>query len=167
MGFICTLNMEEVKKNSSNMEHNHCEQHKGAGKPHWVQIYISSTHCGAGCGAADIVSEILIYFANITLWGAAIWASFFIDYAFALLFGLAFQYYNIKPMRPDLSTKAALWDSIKADVWSLTSFQVGMYGWMLAFYYMFDGKLDASSVSSFLVYDASWANNWIIYNLPC
>ena len=49
-------------------------------------------------------------------------------------------------MRPDLSAGAALWAAIKADVWSLTSFQVGMYGWMLAFYYMFDGKLDASSV---------------------
>lgn len=134
------------KKSSSNMEHHHCEHHKGSGKPYWVQIYISSTHCGAGCGAADIVSEILIYFAFITFWGAAIWASFFIDYAFALVFGLAFQYYNIKPMRPDLSAGAALWAAIKADVWSLTSFQVGMYGWMLAFYYMFDGKLDASSV---------------------
>lgn len=115
-------------------------------KPFWVQIYISCTHCGAGCGSADIVSEILIYFVGITFWGAAIWASFFIDYAFALVFGLAFQYFNIMPMRPELSKLQGIWVSLTVDIWSLTSFQVGMYAWLLAVYYMFHGQLNAGSV---------------------
>lgn len=120
-------------------------QHHSKPKPFWVQIYISCTHCGAGCGAADIVSEILIYFAGITFWGAAIWASFFIDYAFALVFGLAFQYFNIMPMRPELSKLQGLWVALSVDFWSLTSFQIGMYAWLLATYFIFHGQLNAGS----------------------
>lgn len=113
--------------------------------PNWVEVYISSTHCGSGCGLADIISEILIYWASITILGAAIWASFFIDYGFALVFGLAFQFFNIMPMRPELTFGQGIWESIKADVLSLTSFQIGMYAWLLAVYFIFNGQLNAGS----------------------
>ena len=118
-----------------------------AKKPHpkWVQIYISSTHCGAGCGLSDIVSETFIYWAGITIFGAVIWASFFIDYAVALLFGLAFQFFNIMPMRPELSMSRGIWESFKADILSLTSFQLGMYAWLLAVHFIFSGALNAGS----------------------
>lgn len=125
--------------------HGHMMHHHGKPKPFWVQIYISSTHCGAGCGSADIVSEILIYFAGITIFGLALYASFFIDYAFALLFGMAFQFFNIMPMRPELSFWGGIKEAFKADVLSLTSFQVGMYAWLLAVYYMFTPHLNAGS----------------------
>ena len=118
---------------------------KGKMKPSWVQIYISSTHCGAGCGLADIISEVMIYWAAITILGQTIWASYFIDYGFALLFGFAFQYFNIAPMKPNLSTWQITKNAIKADVLSLTSFQLGMYGWLLAVHFMFNGALNASS----------------------
>ncbi len=99
--------------------------------PKWVQIYISSTHCGAGCGLADIVSELMIFWGGLTIAGLAIWASFVYDYIFALAFGLAFQYFSIKPMRPGESTGRLIWDALTADIWSLTSFQIGMYAWLL------------------------------------
>lgn len=133
------------------MHHDHaamkggCEHHMMKPKPMWVQVFISSTHCGAGCGLADIVSELLIYFAGITFWGASIWASFFIDYGFAVVFGLAFQYLNIKPMKPDTPAWQVFWDAVKADILSLTSFQVGMYAWMLAIYFIFHGQVLADS----------------------
>lgn len=113
--------------------------------PRWVQIYVSSTHCGAGCGLADIVSEIMIYWVGITIFGHTIWASYFIDYGLALVFGFVFQYFNIAPMHPDLSAWEATKLSIKADVLSLTTFQIGMYAWLLAVHFIFKGQLNASS----------------------
>ncbi len=108
-------------------------------------IFISATHCGAGCAVADLLSETLIFVLGITLFGAAIWAGFVIDYFVALAFGIAFQYYNIMPMRPDLTPREGVWEAAKADVLSLTAFQVGMYSWMLGVYFMFEGTLMANS----------------------
>ena len=48
----------------------------------------------------------------------------------ALLFGIAFQYLAIAPMR-GLGVRAGLIAAAKADVLSLTAFQVGMFGWMI------------------------------------
>ena len=124
------------------MNHMHHSMKKN---PMWVDTYISSTHCGAGCGLADIISETFIYLAGITLWGAAIWASYVIDYAFALVFGLAFQYFNIRPMRPELSAGRAIIESLKADFVSLTSFQIGMYAWMYIFNAIFHWQINAGS----------------------
>lgn len=51
------------------------------------------------------------------------------DYGFALLFGIIFQYFSIAPMSGDYGP-VTLWRALKADFLSLTSFQVGLYGWM-------------------------------------
>lgn len=108
-------------------------------------IFISATHCGAGCAVADLLSETLIFVLGVTLFGAAIWAGFIIDYFVALAFGIAFQYYNIMPMRPDLTPGEGVLEAAKADVLSLTAFQVGMYSWMLGVYFMFQGTVMANS----------------------
>lgn len=114
-------------------------------KPMWVKVFISSTHCGAGCGLADIISENYIFYLGITFWGAAIWASFILDYIAALLIGVIFQYLNIKPMRPDLSTLQVWKNAIHADVWSLTSFQIGMYGWIAIVHFLIHIPLAANT----------------------
>ena len=51
------------------------------------------------------------------------------DYGFALLFGILFQYYSIAPMSGEYGP-FTLWRAFKADILSLTAFQVGLYGWM-------------------------------------
>lgn len=62
-------------------------------------------------------------------------ATWIVDYLFA--FGVAFQYFTIKPMR-DLSVREELKEAVKADTLSLTAWQVGMYGFMaLAHFYIF------------------------------
>ncbi|MCH9632491.1 MAG: hypothetical protein S4CHLAM6_08270 [Chlamydiae bacterium] len=134
------------RKEKKHKHSDHAHLKNGAKtKPAWVHIYISSTHCGAGCGLADIVSEVMIYWAAITILGHTIWASYFIDYGFAFIFGFIFQYFNIAPMKPNLSTWQITKDAVKADVLSLTSFQLGMYGWLLAVHFIFNGALNASS----------------------
>jgi len=98
-------------------------------KPFWQSVLIGATHCGSGCSLGDIFAEWLIYLVPLTLFGRRVFAAWTIDYVLAFLFGIAFQYFTIKPMR-SLSVKEALISAVKADALSLTAWQVGMYGWM-------------------------------------
>jgi hypothetical protein len=94
-------------------------------------------HCGAGCTLGDIVAEWLcLALPGIAIalgWGRLfaekMFAVWILDYGLAFLFGLAFQYFTIKPMR-NLSAGAGLVQAFKADALSLTAWQVGMYGFM-------------------------------------
>jgi hypothetical protein len=131
-----------VPKKMQHMDHNKM-MNKGV---NLKSIFLSSLHCGAGCVLGDILAEFVILFVGITIFGAAIWASFFIDFAAALIFGLAFQYYTIHPMKPELSKLQVIWQAIKADVLSLTFFEIGLFGWMLACYYIFTPVLVANQV---------------------
>ncbi len=90
---------------------------------------MGATHCGSGCTLGDIVAESIVGGTVFTLFGKAIFGAWVIDFLFAFLLGIAFQYYTIAPMR-GLSLGAGLRAAIKADTLSLTAWQVGMYGWM-------------------------------------
>ena len=82
-----------------------------------TSIALSAMHCGAGCVIGDIVA--------VALFGP----NFAIEFGFAYLFGLAFQYFPIRAMR-GVSPVSAFWESIKADTLSLVAFEIGMFGWM-------------------------------------
>jgi hypothetical protein len=101
----------------------------GKRKPLWQMVATGATHCGAGCTVGDLIAESALIIFPLTLLGKPIFASWAIDYLFALLFGIGFQYFTIKPMR-NLSVAEGLKQAFKADVLSLTAWQVGMYGWM-------------------------------------
>ncbi len=113
--------------------------------PFAVAVAKSTAHCGAGCTLGDIVAEWLAFFVpGVAVWFGwrtlfddkmfAVWA---LDFVFAFVLGIAFQYFAIKPIRK-LSARAAIVEAIKADVLSLTAWQVGMYGVMaLAQFYLF------------------------------
>jgi len=105
--------------------------------PFSVMVAKGAMHCGAGCTLGDIVAESLVLaFPAIAIWAGwktlfsekmfAIWV---VDYLFAFVLGVAFQYFTIKPMR-DLSPRAGIIQAVKADTLSLTAWQVGMYGVM-------------------------------------
>jgi hypothetical protein len=64
----------------------------------------------------------------------AVWV---LDFVLAYGFGVLFQYFTIAPMR-SLSLGAGVWAAIKADTVSITTWQVGMYGFMaFANFYLF------------------------------
>jgi hypothetical protein len=96
-----------------------------------------AAHCGSGCTLGDVVAEWLAFAAP----GLAVWfgwksvfpdkmfAVWIIDYIFAFSFGIAFQYFTIKPMR-GLGVREGLRQAVKADAASLTAWQIGMYGFM-------------------------------------
>jgi hypothetical protein len=70
----------------------------------------------------------------------------FLDYAFALLFGIIFQYFSIAPMSGEWGLKS-VWRAAKADFLSLTFFEVGLFGWMAIFQIaIFDWRLQTNNV---------------------
>lgn len=105
------------------------EQPPGKRKPFWQSVAIGATHCGSGCTLGDILAEWFVFFVPLRLFGERVFAAWGIDYILAFLFGIAFQYFTIKPMR-NLSAVSGLVAALKADTLSLTAWQVGMYGWM-------------------------------------
>ena len=74
-----------------------------------------------------------------------IFGAWVVDYFLALLFGIFFQYFTIAPMR-DLSFGKGMVAAAKADFFSLTAWQVGMYGWMaIATFAIFGHEIEKTS----------------------
>ncbi|KAI6823633.1 hypothetical protein KC367_g5667 [Hortaea werneckii] len=109
----------------------HCQMH-GSSRPMYATVLVGVSHCGAGCVLGDLVGEWLVYGTGATIDGEMIWPELLIDYAFALLFGIIFQYFSIAPMSGVWGPKS-VWRAAKADILSLTSFEIGCFGWMVAF----------------------------------
>ena len=105
------------------------EEPPGKKKPFWQMVALGTTNCGAGCALGDIVAECGSAIFPLTLFGQRIFAAWAVDYVLALGFGIIFQYFTIAPMR-GLGFRDGIKAAFKADVLSLTAWQVGMYGWM-------------------------------------
>ncbi|HYW97097.1 MAG TPA: DUF4396 domain-containing protein [Bacteroidales bacterium] len=113
-------------------------------KPFWQSVGVGALHCGSGCTLGDILAETLLLFVPFFLFGRAIFGAWVVDYVFAFVIGIIFQYYSIKPMK-GLSPKQGLIAALKADTLSLTSWQIGMYGWMaISTFLIFKHELEAS-----------------------
>lgn len=128
-----------VKPDSS-----HCCRNDSS-RPMWATVLVGVSHCGAGCVLGDLVGEWLVYGTGATINGAAIWVELLVDYAFALLFGIAFQYFSIAPMSGEYGLKT-VWRAAKADILSLTSFEVGAFAWMIIYQVgIFDYRLEMTT----------------------
>ena len=99
------------------------------------QVSVATSHCAAGCVAADIVVEWGLFALGVTLWRSTLWASYLYDYLAAWSLGVIVQYASIQP-RKHLSVLGGLSAAIQADTLSITAFQIGMYGWMAVVYFV-------------------------------
>ena len=105
--------------------------------PFPAMVAKGASHCGAGCALGDLIAEWLAFaFPAIavalgwhSLFEEKMFAVWIFDYLIAFALGVLFQYFTIKPMR-DLSMGQGLLQAVKADAASITSWQVGMYGFM-------------------------------------
>jgi len=105
--------------------------------PFAAMVLKGASHCGAGCTLGDIVAEwlalavpaVAVWLGWHSLFAEKTFAVWISDFILAFLFGIAFQYFTIKPMR-DLSVGQGIVQALKADVASITAWQVGMYGIM-------------------------------------
>lgn len=94
-------------------------------------------HCGSGCTLGDVAAEWLAFAVpTIATWFGWHWlfaektfAVWILDFVFAFLLGIVFQYFAIVPMRA-LSFGKGVIAALKADTLSLAAWQVGMYAGM-------------------------------------
>lgn len=111
--------------------------------PFAAMVLKGSSHCGAGCTLGDIVAEWTAFaFPGVATWFGwhspfhqklfAVWIA---DFLLAFLFGVGFQYFTIQPMR-GLSPLQGIVAALKADVLSITAWQIGMYGLMAAIQFL-------------------------------
>lgn len=98
-------------------------------RPKWQSITLSTLHCGAGCTLADILGETFTGFVPLSIGGSFIAGQWVLDYILALIFGIFFQYAAIRPME-NLPRRKVIAKAFKVDFFSLTAWQLGMYGWM-------------------------------------
>jgi hypothetical protein len=119
------------------------ETHKnknGKVKPFWETIFVSATHCGAGCTLGDVISEWGVFIAGTTVAGLALFASYIFDFTLAWLLRIIFQFVAIIQMRK-MPFRQALAKAIKADTLSLVMFEIGLFGWMGFVAFVLIGKL--------------------------
>ena len=109
----------------------------GKSEPFPAIVGKGALHCGAGCMIGDIVAEWLAFAAPVvavwfgwhTLFVDKTFAVWVLDFVFAFVIGIAFQYFAIVPMRK-LSLGEGIVVALKADTLSLSAWQIGMYGFM-------------------------------------
>lgn len=112
--------------------------HQGrSSTPFPVAVAKGALHCGSGCMIGDIVAEWLAFLIPAiavalgwhTLFAEKMFSVWILDFIFAFVLGVIFQYFAIVPMRK-LSPGQGLIAALKADTLSLSAWQVGMYGAM-------------------------------------
>lgn len=111
------------------MHHMMDHAHHHPRRPFWQSVFISSTHCGAGCALGDIIGEILLAVSPFVLAGSTLFTSYVVDFVLAYVIGIAFQYFSIVPMQ-GLSPAEGIGAALKADTVSLIAYEVGMFAWM-------------------------------------
>lgn len=110
-------------------------------RPEWHSVLLSALHCGAGCVLADLLCEIFFIFAPFAIAGSTMAGLWTMEYILALILGVWFQYAAMQQMRRG-PVGATVKRALKADFLSLTTWQVGMYGWMaLTMFVFFPGGL--------------------------
>lgn len=105
-------------------------------KPGYAATAVGVSHCGAGCSIGDVIAEFAIFGVGATILGLPLVAEYAGDYLAAVALGIVFQYFAIAPMR-ELSVGKGLLEAAKADILSLTSFEVGLFGWMALMFFVF------------------------------
>ena len=119
--------------------------HGGKEAPFPIAVAKGTTHCGAGCTLGDTIAEwlavlvpgVAVWFGWQSVFADKIFAIWVLDYIFAFVIGIVFQYFTIVPMR-GLAPVEGLIAALKVDFLSLTAWQIGMYGFMaFAQFYLF------------------------------
>lgn len=98
-------------------------------RPMWQATFNGATHCGAGCALGDFSGDWVAFATGFTLFGSELGGKFLLAFVLAYLFGIAFQYFAVAPMR-GLGLRDGLIAAIKIDTLSLLAYEVGMFAWM-------------------------------------
>ncbi|SRR5581483_70708 len=113
-------------------------------KPFPQTVALAAMHCGSGCALGDLCAEWLAAGVPLTLFGQKVFAAWSVDFGFAYVLGIFFQYFTIAPMR-GLSFRDGLIAASKADTLSLAAWQAGMYGWMAIVHFAVFGEIPVTN----------------------
>ena len=147
---------------------------KGAGmemaqRPFWQSVVAGTFHCGAGCSLADLVGPFLFRAAPFLVLGSLVFGEWTLDYALALLVGVTFQYAAISPMLQRTGPRV-WWRALQVDFFSLTAWQVGMYGWMALVIFVWLGPIAPTRIEFWFMMQLAMAcgfctaypMNWVL-----
>lgn len=144
------------------------ENGEPSGKSFAATTSVGVSHCGAGCTLGDIIGSSLVFILGLQIAGMYLWWEYIADYALAFALGIAFQYYSIKPMK-GLSIGNGIKAALKADTLSLTSYEVGLFGWMAIMQFvLFPGGIHPNHIAFWFLmqigmilgYLTSYPVNW-------
>ena len=104
-----------------------------------IMVAKGASHCGAGCTLGDIIVEwaafviptVAVWFGWHSLFAEKTFAVWIPDFIVAFGIGIVFQYFTIAPMR-GLGLGEGIVAAVKADIASISAWQIGMYGLMAA-----------------------------------
>jgi hypothetical protein len=113
-----------------------------------------------------------VFGLGLTIAGTALPAEYIGDYVLAVALGLAFQYFAIAPMR-GLGLREGIVAAAKADLLSLSAFEVGLFGWMALMHFVIfpEPHLQPNSpvywflmqIGMIIGFATAWpANGWLI-----
>ena len=105
-------------------------------RPRWVVMATECSHCGSGCTLGDVIAEFAIFALGLTIAGLTLPVEYIGDYLFAVGLGIVFQYFAIAPMR-GLGLRDGVKAAAKADLVSLSFFEIGLFGWMALMAFVF------------------------------
>jgi hypothetical protein len=132
-----TKNAMQSMPTEQMQRHEKPQEGRASRDPTWRQTAVSDSHCGAGCVIGDIIAEFSLFALGWTLFGKSLYAEYVGDLLLAWLFGIAFQYFAIAPMR-NLSFRQGLIAAVKSDTLSILTFEIGLFVWMaLTFFVLF------------------------------
>ena len=165
LGWLLYANMARRKPMSMSMDMHVAH----GGRPFWKSVFISTTHCAAGCVIGDVIGGPIVFWAGWTLFGERLYAEYLVLFVLAYIFGIAFQYLPIRAMQR-ISPRAALLEAIKADTLALTTFEIGLFAWMAVIHFQFVPRPELTSptywfmmqIGMVLGFIASFPNNWYL-----
>jgi Domain of unknown function (DUF4396) len=105
-------------------------------RDHVAKVFVSTSHCSAGCSFGDAVGVPIVAITGLAIAGSTLIAHYTVEFILAYLFGVIFQFYSIYPMNKEDGKLDAFKQAIKADSLSLIAFEVGMFGWMAVVHYL-------------------------------
>lgn len=141
------MNMKDMDMGNMNMDNMDMSNMKMSDNKYssfWQGVVADTLHCGAGCSLADLIGPWLFLVFPFTIFNNYTFGEWTLDYFLALLTGVTFQYAAISPMMNEKGPKIWL-RALKIDFLSLTSWQVGMYGWMALVIFVWFGRLSPST----------------------
>ncbi|GGK05064.1 membrane protein [Lentibacillus kapialis] len=136
-----------------------------------ARVFLSTSHCSSGCTVGDAVGVPIVALTGMTILGTTLFAHYTVEFIFAYIFGIIFQFYAIYPMDKSQGAVGAVKAAIKADSLSLIAFEIGMFGWMAIVHYLLFAqppKPDTAvywfmmQIAMILGFLTSYPANWIL-----